>query len=151
MKLSTKGRYGVMAMVDLALNAEAGPVSLKAVAERQGLSESYLEQLAGPLRKAGLITGVRGAQGGYTLAREPQEITVGDIVRILEGPIAPVDCAREGDEGAPIQHCAKSQGCVARGVWVKLRDSIARALDSVTLADLCEEAKSEEAGYMFYI
>lgn len=144
MKLSTKGRYGVMAMVDVAMNDDDGPVSLKAVAERQGLSESYLEQLAGPLRKAGLLNSVRGAQGGYTLAREAGAITVGDIIRVLEGPIAPVDCASE-DEG-PVQHCAHSQGCVAKSVWVKLRDSIVRALDSVSLADLCEEAKHDD-GY----
>ena len=141
MKLSTKGRYGVMAMVDLAMNGDGGPVSLKAVAERQGLSESYLEQLAGQLRKAGLVNGIRGAQGGYTLAREAAEITVGDIIRVLEGPIAPVECASE-DEG-PVQHCANSQGCVAKSVWVKLRDSIAKALDSVSLADLCDEAKHD--------
>lgn len=142
MKLSTKGRYGVMAMVDLAMNSQGGPVSLKAVADRQGLSESYLEQLAGPLRKAGLITGVRGAQGGYTLAREAGQITVGDIIRVLEGPIAPVDCASES--AGPYQHCANSQGCVARSVWVKLRDSITKALDSVTLADLATEARADQ-------
>ena len=134
-----------MAMVDVALYSGDGPVSLKAVAERQGLSESYLEQLAGPLRKAGLLNSVRGAQGGYTLAREADRITVGDIIRVLEGPIAPVDCASEDD--GPVQHCAHSQGCVARSVWVKLRDSIVKALDSVTLADLCEEARQENGTY----
>lgn len=93
MKLSTKGRYGVIAMYDLAMHAgDKEPISIKNVAERQEISEHYLEQLMGQLRKAGLVKSTRGAQGGYFLARSPKDVTVGDIIRVMEGPIAPVDC-----------------------------------------------------------
>ncbi len=135
MKLSTKGRYGVMAMFDLAQHAGEGPISLKSVAERQELSENYLEQLISGLRKAGLVKSVRGAQGGYVLGREPEQIKVGDIIRVLEGPIAPVDCAGEGDS----ECCDKAEQCVTRVVWEKMRDSIADVLDSITLQDMLED------------
>ena len=99
MKLSTKGRYGVTAMYDLAMNsADKVPISIKNVAERQQISEHYLEQLMGQLRKAGLVKSTRGAQGGYYLTREPKDITVGDIIRVMEGPIVPVDCLLSVDK-----------------------------------------------------
>lgn len=120
-------------MHELALRYQQGPVSLKSVAERQSISEHYLEQLIAPLRKAGLVQSVRGAQGGYELAREPAEITIGDILRVLEGPIAPVDCLDHNDSGA----CCRADGCAARTVWKRLQDSMTDVLDSTTLADLC--------------
>lgn len=134
MKLSTKGRYGVAAMYDLAMHYGQGPISLKSVAQRQGISEHYLEQLMGALRKAGLVRSVRGAQGGYALTREPAQITVGDIVRVMEGPIAPVDCLITGG-------CERDQAgiCVTRGVWAKVRDSINQVLDAISLADLSRD------------
>ena len=92
MKVSTKSRYGVAAMVDIAQHHGAGPVALRSVAERQQVSEHYLEQLMSSLRNAGYVRSIRGAQGGYVLAKNPALITVGDIVRAMEGPIAPVDC-----------------------------------------------------------
>ena len=92
MKLSTRGRYGLRAMLDIAINQGDGPTTLPSISERQGISVGYLEQLMVPLKKEGLIRSVRGAQGGYLLAREPEKITVGDIIRALEGPIAPVAC-----------------------------------------------------------
>lgn len=137
MKLSTKGRYGVAAMYDLALHFGQGPISLKSVANRQGISEHYLEQLMGTLRKAGYVKSLRGSQGGYALAKDPENITVGDIIRIMEGPIAPVDCLLSGQEDN--DYCQKACMCVTRGVWAKVRDSINGVLDSISLADLCRE------------
>lgn len=139
MKLSTKGRYGVAAMYDLALHHGRGPISLKSVAKRQGISEHYLEQLMGTLRNAGFVKSVRGAQGGYTLAKEPEAISVGDIIKVMEGPIAPVDCLLH--EGPNNEYCQRAGTCVTRGVWAKVRDSINGVLNSITLADLCKEEK----------
>jgi len=135
-KLSTRGRYGLRAMLDIAINQGDGPITLHSISERQGISVGYLEQLMVPLKKEGLIRSVRGAQGGYLLAREPEKITVGDIIRALEGPIAPVACVSEDFP----EECDRAEGCVTRLVWAKVRDSIAEVLDSLTLADLIEEA-----------
>lgn len=143
MKLSTKGEYGVMACYELARCCGEAPVPLKAVAERQGISEAYLEQLVGALRRAGLVRSVRGSQGGYTLGRSPESITVGDIIRVLEGPIAPVDCVSEGSAAGLLQ-CARSDGCVTRVIWERLRDSMTQVLDSISLADLVAEARRRD-------
>ncbi len=141
MKISTKGRYGVAAMYDLALHGTNGPVSLKTVAQRQGISEHYLEQLMVSLRKAGFVRSTRGSQGGYVLIKNPQEITIGDIVRVMEGPVAPVDCLLgETQENG---YCPKADRCVTRTVWAKVQDSINTVLDSITLADLCDKEKRE--------
>jgi len=138
-KLSTKGRYGVAAMYDLAMHYGEGPISLKSVALRQEISEHYLEQLMGTLRKAGYVKSVRGAQGGYTLTKDPSQISVGDIIKVMEGPIAPVDCLLTDEISNA--YCQRADACVTRGVWVKVRDSITGVLDSISLADLCEEEK----------
>jgi Rrf2 family transcriptional regulator, cysteine metabolism repressor len=138
-KLSTKGRYGVAAMYDLALHYGQGPISLKSVASRQGISEHYLEQLMGTLRKSGYVKSVRGAQGGYTLTKDPAQISVGDIIKIMEGPIAPVDCLLT--DAVDNEYCQRASICVTRGVWAKVRDSINGVLDSISLADLCREEK----------
>lgn len=137
MRLSTRGRYGLKAMIDLAMHAGPGPVPLKVVAERQGISEHYLEQLMGSLRKAGLVASVRGAQGGYGLGREPGQITAGDIIRALEGPIAPVECVDE--TGAT--PCDRVEQCVTYTVWRRLRDAMVEVLDSMTLAELAGDAE----------
>ncbi|MDD4334214.1 MAG: Rrf2 family transcriptional regulator [Desulfotomaculaceae bacterium] len=137
MRLSTRGHYGLKAMFDLAQNYGSGPISLRTVAERQNLSDHYLEQLIAMLRKAGLVKSMRGAKGGYFLAREPSEIRVGDVIRTLEGPIAPVHCVSEIDPG----NCNKADYCITRTVWERVRDGIAGVLDSITLADLCREAE----------
>lgn len=136
-------------MFDLAQHMGEGPISLKSIAERQGISEHYLEQLISGLRKTGLVKSVRGAQGGYVLGREPEKIRVGDIIRVLEGPIAPVDCVSEEDP----ESCLKAEFCVTRTIWEKVRDSIAGVLDSITLADMVEDAakKKSESLYMYYI
>lgn len=149
MKISTKGRYGLRAMLDMAIHFNEGPIAVHSVAERQGLSDRYLEQLMVPLKKAGLVKSVRGPQGGYVLAKEPEDILVGEIIRALEGPIAPVDCV---SEEYPAE-CERAESCVARLVWAKVRDSIASILDSVSLKDLVQESRKISArnGYMYYI
>ncbi|BBB92884.1 MAG TPA: Rrf2 family transcriptional regulator [Methylomusa anaerophila] len=141
MKLSTKGRYGVAAMYDLALHYGRGPISLKSVAQRQGISEHYLEQLMGTLRNAGYVKSVRGAQGGYSLTKNPADISVGDIVRIMEGPIVPVDCLLTDAVGNT--YCKRANICVTRDVWAKVRDSINSVLNSISLADLCKQDKGQ--------
>jgi Rrf2 family cysteine metabolism transcriptional repressor len=137
-RLSTKGRYGIRAMLALARLYGQGPIPLKEVAEIESLSEAYLEQLISELRKAGLVRSVRGAQGGYLLAKEPDSITTGDIIRVLEGPIGPVQCVIE-IPGTDTCDCAES--CVERLLWKRLRDSMVQVLDSITLADLMAEEK----------
>lgn len=137
MRLSTRGRYGLRAMLDMAIDQSDGPITLNSISERQGVSIGYLEQLMVPLKKEGLIRSVRGAQGGYLLARDPEDITVGDIIRALEGPIAPVACVSEDYP----EECDRAEGCVTRLVWAKVRDSIVDVLDSLTLYDMVEEAR----------
>ena len=140
MKISTKGRYGVTAMYELALHYGDGPISLKSIALKQGISEHYLEQLICTLRNNGFVKSVRGAQGGYMLAKEPAEITIAEIITAMEGPIAIVDCLL-ADASAKEQTCAKAGLCGTRGIWAKVCNSITNVLDSITLADLCQEKK----------
>ncbi len=147
MKLSTKGQYGVKAMFDLAMRYSEEYIPLKQVAEAQVIPENYLEQLASQLRKAGLVESIRGPQGGYRLARAPETITIGEIIRILEGPITLVDCAPE--EGEP--SCKRAEACVTRGIWAKMAASIADVVDSITLADLVLDAKSKHNAKMYHI
>ena len=135
MKLSTKGRYGLRAMVDLAVYSEKESVSISCIAQRENISESYLEQLAGKLKKAGLIKSTRGAQGGYRL-----EISVGDILRALEGELGAVDCQGLKPEGG----CESSDFCVTKLVWQRINDSIAKAVDEITLEELMAEAKKSQ-------
>ena len=118
-------------MLVLADRAGEGPIPVKMIASAQGLSPSYLEQLLAPLRRAGLVRSVRGPEGGYYLASEPDAISVGDVLRVLEGPLSPVDCVEE-DGGI----CGRESECPARRVWVMVRDSVAGVVDSVSLADL---------------
>ena len=136
MRISTKGGYGIRAMFELAMAHGQGPVPLKIVAARQAISENYLEQLMGMLRKAGLVNGIRGARGGYELAFAPEAIRVGDVIRALEGPISPVSCVDQDGTS----ECERLGNCPTRGLWKKLRDSMTEVLDSTTLADLCQEA-----------
>lgn len=139
LKISTKGRYGLTIMMELAEQAGTGPVSLKSIAEKHQLSEHYLEQLIAPLRNAGLVKSIRGAYGGYVLSRSAEEITSGDIIRVLEGPISPVDFSEEDDPAK-------------RDLWIRIRDSIANVLDSTTLSDLITFQSDEVSDtYMFYI
>ena len=141
MKMSTKGRYGLRAMVDIAVNNIGGEncVSLKSVAERQDISERYLEQLIVPLKKAGIVKSTRGAHGGYVLARPAREITVGEILRALEGPIKIVECSGAG-EGCRSEVC---KTCVTRGVWEKLSESLSETADAITLETLAKQSMAQ--------
>jgi Rrf2 family cysteine metabolism transcriptional repressor len=149
LRLSTKGRYGVKAMVELALSYGEGPIALNSIAERQNISIHYLEQLFASLRKAGYVKSIRGAQGGYVLADKPQNITVGDIIRTLEGPLAPTDCVIEEDS----KECSRAEFCVTRTVWIKIKDSINYVVDSITLQDMIDDYQKMHSNnsYMYYI
>lgn len=125
-------------MMDLAERFGKGPTSLKSIAERHNLSEHYLEQLVSPLRNARLVISIRGAYGGYKLSRSPQEITAGDVIRVLEGPISPVEFMEEEDPAK-------------RHLWIRLRDSMNEVLDSTTLQDLITYKESGNDHYMYYI
>ena len=135
MRLSTKGRYGFRALVDLAMHGQDDEaVSISSIAARQELSESYLEQLIAKLKKAGLVNSIRGINGGYTLAKPPSSIMVGDILRALEGDLVIVECPEiEGE-------CAKSDSCVTKYVWKRINDSIKNVVDSMTLQELLENS-----------
>ena len=148
MRVSTRGRYGLRALVDLAIHATAGPVALREIAERQGVSESYLEQVFASLRKAGLVTALRGPQGGYELGRPAAEITAGDVLRVLEGPISPVHCV---DQGARDSRCKRGSFCATRGFWEDLRDQVNAFLDGTSLADLANRAPGNSESKMYYI
>lgn len=141
MRTSTKGRYGVRAMVDLARHQGQEPVPLKDIAERQGISDHYLEQLFSSLRKAGLVRSVRGTRGGYELVSDPSSVTVGDILRVLEGPIGPTDCGEDEDSST---YCDRGDVCATRLLWRRLHDAIVSVVDGTTLADLVEEASRLE-------
>lgn len=134
MKLSTKGRYGLKAMFDLAMHDGKGPVSLAAIAERQGISIHYLEQLVSPLRKAGLLKSVRGAQGGYLLAKSPMEISVKEVLELLEGPLAPAACVVEGEES-----CDHSDFCVSHMIYDRIYESINQVVANISLQDMLDE------------
>ncbi len=135
MRLSARGEYGVRAMVRLALNYREEPVPLSKIALSEDISQQFLEQIFSTLRKGGLINSVRGARGGYTLALPPDKICVGDIIRALEGPIAPVDCVSE-EAGGDECLCGRTEECLVRNVWEQLRDRINEVLDNITLYDM---------------
>jgi len=132
-RFSTRGEYGLRLMMDLARRYNQGPQSLAEVARHEALPVSYLEQLAGKLRKANLVASHHGAHGGYELTRRPADITVGAVLRVLEGPISPMVCATEGEDQ---MLCERQVSCGASIVWERVRESVAQALDSLTLADL---------------
>ncbi len=138
MKLSTRGRYGIHAMYDLALNADGGPQPIKAIAEREGIPEAYLEQLIAVLKREGLVESTRGAQGGYALSRRPEEITVGDVLRALEGGLNLVDCLEEDS-------CGRSCACASRIVWMKVRHALNQIVDGITLRDMIEDDRRASA------
>ena len=131
MKLSTKGRYGLRAMIDLALHFDHEAVSISS----QSLSESYLEQLMSKLKKAGLVKSVRGAQGGYLPAKPADKISVGDILRALEGDLRPVDCP------GILGECSGEDSCVTKYVWKRISDSINETVDNIFLSALVEQSK----------
>lgn len=141
MKISTKGRYGLTIMIALGKQYGEGPVALRQIATEHNLSEAYLEQIVSPLRNAGLVKSVRGAYGGYMLAKEPSELTAGDVIRVLEGPIQIVEGIE--DEALP-----------QRELWLKIRDAVKNVLETTTIEHLTqynEDDDPDNTGYMFYI
>ena len=140
MKLSTKGRYGLRALIDLAVHSSGGtPVSITNISARQDISERYLEQLMAMLKKAGIVRSIRGAGGGYVLARDAKEISVGDVLRALEGKLDPVDCAGLDPDGA----CRAADSCVTKYVWKRINESINRTVDEIRLDQLVEESRKK--------
>jgi len=137
MKLSTKGRYGVRLMTELALHYREKPVFLKTIAGRQGISEKYLWNLIQPLKAAGLVGSARGPRGGYFLIKPPREVTLYDIVRVLEGPLCLVDC----EENPAV--CARSKDCISREVWKEASRRIVQTLEQFTLAEITEKEREK--------
>lgn len=138
LKLSTKGRYGLRALIDLAQAGEEAPVSITSISNRQNISERYLEQLMGMLKKNGLVKSIRGAGGGYILAKDASEISVGDILRALEGSLDPVDCSALNPE----EGCQIADSCVTKYVWQKINESINRTVDEMKLDQLVQESRN---------
>lgn len=142
MRISTKGRYALRLMLDLAVNHTGEYISIKSIAARQGISEKYLEQIIAQLNKAGYVKSVRGSQGGYMLAKDPSEYTVGMILRLLEGCLAPVSCLEDNN-------CERISGCVTIEVWEKIQRAVDNVVDNITLADLV--ARYHEKAEPIYI
>ena len=134
MKISTKGRYALRLMLDLAINNTGEYITIKSISKRQDISDKYLEQIITQLSKAGFVKSTRGAQGGYRLAKAPEEYTVGSILRLIEGSLSPVACL-DDDENA----CIRSGQCATLDVWMKLNDAINNVVDNITLADLVDK------------
>lgn len=138
LKISTKGRYGLRALIDLAQYSEIEPVSINSIASRQGISERYLEQLMTLLKKSGIIKSIRGAGGGYVLAKDMEEISVGDVLRALEGSLTPVECAAFSEEDS----CQAAGGCVTKYVWQKINESINQTVNEISIKQLVEESRT---------
>lgn len=133
MRISTKGRYALRLMLDLALNESGRPIRIKEISGRQEISDKYLEQIISVLNKGRLVRSVRGPQGGYLLTKKPEEYTVGMILRLTEGSMAPVECIDDAVYG-----CARMDNCATSIVWHRLNDAIRDVIDNITLADLVE-------------
>lgn len=146
MKVSTKGDYGVRALVELAHHYGEGPMQSAAIASRQEVPEPYLDQLLTALRRAGFIRSVRGPQGGHALIRAPEEVKLSEVMLALEGSLAPMACVDDPDA------CTKTGGCVQRGVWEQVRDATQAILENVSIGDLAEkEREHNRNGGRYYI
>lgn len=146
MKVSTKGDYGVRALVELAHHYGQGPVQSAEIASRQEVPEPYLDQLLTTLRRAGFIRSVRGPQGGHALIQEPAEVRLSDVMVALEGSLAPIACVDDPDA------CTRTGGCIQREVWERVRDATQEILDSVSIGDLAQkEREQEHNGGRYYI
>ncbi|MBN1363117.1 MAG: Rrf2 family transcriptional regulator [Sedimentisphaerales bacterium] len=141
MKLSTRTRYGMRAVIELAHHEEKRPLQLKVIAERQGISVKYLEQLMSLLRSAGFVRSIRGSKGGYVLARPADQINVYEIFRCLEGAVTTAECT---DDAA---YCERAADCAAREIWLRVEEAIHGVLGSLTLADVVQQAKACEVEY----
>jgi len=141
MKLSTRTRYGIRAIIELAQHEGKRPLQLKLIAERQGISVKYLEQLMSLLRSSGFVRSVRGSKGGYILARPPEHIRLNEVFRCLEGPVTTAECTENQD------YCERAADCVAREVWVQVEEAIQRVLSSISLADLVQRMETPASDY----
>lgn len=143
MKISTKGRYGLKAVLDIAMHDEAS--SVNSIAARQCISENYLERLIAMLKKAGIVNSLRGAQGGYVLARPAEEISVGEVLRALEGDLNPVDCTEIDGSG---DFCEGADTCITKFVWKRISDSINQAVNNLMISELARDGRHliEEKG-----
>lgn len=144
MRVSTRGEYGVRVMVDLARHYGKGPRSLTDISSDEQLPLPYLEQLVKLLRDKGLIVSTRGAHGGYQLSRDPLDIRMSEVIRVLEGPIAPMICATEGEMGVI---CDRLDGCSTKYLWARVRDAITGTLDGISLGDLLAQTDGAHAAY----
>jgi len=147
MKISTKGRYGTRALLDVALHQDDSPVQLKVIAQRQQISLHYLEHIVAPLIAAGLLRSTRGAYGGVSLGKPPQEIVLSEVIQVLEGSITPVECVDDPNV------CSRADICATRDVWTDVKKAMAGVLESVTLQDLVERQKDKQklVSAMYYI
>ena len=143
MKISTKGRYALRLMLDLALHDTGEPTRIRDIAARQEISEKYLEQIISTLNKAGYVRSIRGPQGGYHLVKKPEQYTVGMILRLTEGSLAPVACLED-----EVNLCERQEGCVTLRLWKMLDQAISEVVDKVTLADLVEWQEQKSADYI---
>jgi Rrf2 family protein len=141
MKISTRTRYGMRAILELAIAYNTVPLQIKGIAERQNISAKYLEQLIAIIKAAGLVRSIRGPHGGYVLAKPPQDVKLSEIIRILEGPVLTVECVEDKDA------CQYSADCITRQLWIEVNNSILNVLDSKTLQDLVEMAEKEKLNY----
>jgi len=153
MKLTTQSRYGVLAIFDIAYHSEGLDTRVNDISRRQGISRGYIEQIFQKLRKGNIIGSRRGPRGGYFLAKKPEEITVGEIIRITEGGLDPVFCINNNSKKA----CDRSSECVTRLIWCEAGRRLNEYFDSVTIKDLCDTARKKgikreiDQRYMFYI
>jgi Rrf2 family cysteine metabolism transcriptional repressor len=146
MKISTKGRYGLRVLVDIAAHQHTGPVILRDISSRQAISEKYLWQVINPLKAAGLVKSTRGAKGGYVLSKTPEKITLLDVISILEGPVSMVDCVVDPDK------CGRSAACVTRWVWGKVEKDIKESMDNITLKEILDvQEKADASTSLSYI
>lgn len=144
MKISTKGRYALRLMLDLAINNTGEFIPIKKIAERQEISEKYLEQIITQISRAGFVRSVRGSQGGYQLANPPEDYTVGMILRLMEGELSPVACLDEPG------HCDRADRCVTVDVWKQIKEAVENVVDNITLADLVK-SYHEKGSYDYFI
>ena len=140
MKVSTKGDYATRALQDLALHYEEGPIQIETIARRQGLPARYLEQLLLNLKRAGFLASKRGVNGGYYLAKSPREISIGEILRAVDGPVAPIFCVTSGRR----EVCPKEGACALQDLWGEVRDAVSKIVDTTTLEDIRARARAKE-------
>jgi Rrf2 family protein len=154
MKLSTRGDYAVRALLELSTSEQGEAMPLSVLVERTRIPSKYLEQILMRLRTARVVRGKRGVHGGYMLARDPQQVTVGEVIRAMDGPLAPSLCASQtAHASCPAYRCPSEESCVMRGLWVEVRDAIADIVDHTTFGDLARRTQEQRMGQrqMYYI